>query len=95
MRDTLAELTLVCIVSITFVFTFTCGNLAEAGDSEGDYRNQLVQKGGIAMMSVRDFGAKGDGQADDSAAIQEAVLKGNGLLFFPRGDYLLTKIHHG
>ncbi|MFC1716358.1 right-handed parallel beta-helix repeat-containing protein [Candidatus Poribacteria bacterium] len=87
----MAELTLVCIVSVTFVFTFTYGNLAEAGDSEGDSRNQLVQKGGIAMMSVRDFGAKGDGQADDSAAIQEAVLKGNGLLFFPRGDYLLTK----
>src|SRR5690606_2517877 len=35
------------------------------------------------------FGAKGDGQADDTAAIQEAVNRG-GAIRFPRGVYRLT-----
>lgn len=43
------------------------------------------------MMDIKNFGVKGDGKTDDSAAIQKAVLESNGLLFFPRGDYLLTK----
>ncbi len=42
-------------------------------------------------MNIKDLGAKGDGQNDDSAIIQEALLEGDGLLFFPRGSYLLTK----
>ncbi|HEY1174234.1 MAG TPA: right-handed parallel beta-helix repeat-containing protein [Verrucomicrobiae bacterium] len=42
--------------------------------------------------SVRDFGAKGDGKTDDTAAIQKAVHEANdGVLEFPKGNYLLTK----
>jgi parallel beta-helix repeat protein len=42
--------------------------------------------------SVRDFGAKGDGQADDTAAIQRAVNGcKDGELAFPAGDYRVTK----
>ena len=41
--------------------------------------------------SVTEFGAVGDGVADDAAAIQRAVDSGVGSLFFPRGHYRLSK----
>lgn len=43
------------------------------------------------VASVRDFGAKGDGTTDDTAAIARAVeATQNGALFFPAGRYVLT-----
>lgn len=39
--------------------------------------------------SVKDFGAIGDGRANDTAAIQ-AVLDGGGHVFFPMGSYKVT-----
>ncbi|MCB0210995.1 MAG: hypothetical protein KDJ52_16770 [Anaerolineae bacterium] len=50
-------------------------------------------KGVIEVFNVKDFGAKGDGQTDDTQAIQEAINAVNesgrksGLLFFPYGAY--------
>lgn len=45
-------------------------------------------------VSVKDFGAVGDGVTDDTAAIQAAfnaaVLAGFKKLFFPQGNYLVT-----
>src|SRR5437667_231108 len=43
------------------------------------------------MSNVRDFGARGDGKNDDTAAILHAVAKGDGEIIFPRGEYLLTR----
>jgi polygalacturonase len=43
------------------------------------------------MANVRDFGARGDGQADDTQALQHALQRGDGVLTFPRGDYLITR----
>jgi hypothetical protein len=43
------------------------------------------------MSNVRDFGAKGDGKTDDTAALQHCLQDGNGLIEFPRGDYLISK----
>lgn len=43
------------------------------------------------MRSIRDFGAIGDGQQDDTTAIQHAVEAHPGQLYFPPGDYLLTR----
>lgn len=43
------------------------------------------------MSSVRDFGAAGDGQTDDTDAIRHALSDGEGLLEFPRGEYRITK----
>lgn len=43
-------------------------------------------------FNVKDYGAKGDGKTDDSAAIQSAALaaqNGRGVLYFPEGSYLV------
>lgn len=44
-----------------------------------------------ASKTVRDFGAIGDGNADDSAAIQRAVDAGIGEIAFPKGSYRLAQ----
>jgi parallel beta-helix repeat protein len=43
------------------------------------------------MSSVREFGAKGDGRTDDTAALSHAIQRGDGHLIFPRGDYLISR----
>jgi Pectate lyase superfamily protein len=43
------------------------------------------------MSDVRDFGAVGDGQADDTEALQHAIDDGDGLVRFPRGNYRITR----
>ncbi|EAQ79098.1 right-handed parallel beta-helix repeat-containing protein [Blastopirellula marina] len=45
----------------------------------------------VAQPTVRDFGAKGDGVADDTAAIQKMVDSGAQSIRFPAGVYRLTK----
>jgi len=44
--------------------------------------------------NVKDFGARGDGTTDDTAAIQSAIntvgLAGGGTILFPEGDYKIT-----
>ena len=47
------------------------------------------------FYNVKDFGAKGDGVADDTAAIQaalDAVPTGGGKVFFPVGTYLVKNL---
>lgn len=41
------------------------------------------------MLNVRDFGAKGDGIVDDTAAIQTAINSGNEI-YIPFGTYLIS-----
>ncbi len=41
-------------------------------------------------VNVRDLGARGDGQTDDTAALQAAANRG-GSIVFPRGVYRITK----
>jgi polygalacturonase len=42
------------------------------------------------VISVKDYGAEGDGVADDTASIQRA-MQSNSLIFFPSGNYLVSK----
>ncbi|MBM4068408.1 MAG: hypothetical protein FJ271_05620 [Planctomycetes bacterium] len=46
------------------------------------------------MTSVRDFGARGDGNTDDTAAISHASQRGDGVLLFPPGDYVISRPLH-
>lgn len=44
----------------------------------------------VRVINVKDFGAKGDGSTDDSAAIKSAIAalpQSNAKLYFPAGDY--------
>jgi hypothetical protein len=50
-----------------------------------------VRRTPMHIVSVRDFGAKGDGKTDDTAAIQAAINASNNV-FFPRGTYVLGTI---
>ncbi|MBI1310601.1 hypothetical protein GC176_04770 [bacterium] len=43
------------------------------------------------MASVYDFGAAGDGQTDDTEALQHAIADGNGTLQFGKGSFRITK----
>ena len=43
------------------------------------------------FLTVRDFGAIGDGKTDDTKAFQRAVESGRGDVHVPRGTYRLTK----
>lgn len=46
------------------------------------------------LVSVKDYGAQGDGTTDDTRAIQQAVDdvhdQGGGVIIFPPGDYLIA-----
>jgi parallel beta-helix repeat protein len=42
------------------------------------------------VISVKDYGARGDGVADDTQPIQRA-MQSNALIFFPAGNYLVSK----
>jgi hypothetical protein len=48
----------------------------------------------LGNYNVRDFGAIGDGRADDTIAIQSAIAfmatRNGGILSFPEGDYLVS-----
>jgi hypothetical protein len=41
-------------------------------------------------VSVKDFGAKGDGVTDDTVAVRAALTSGNADIHFPRGTYKIT-----
>src|SRR5687768_16073021 len=59
--------------------------------SFGNTSSGKGQPKGKADGNVRNFGAKGDGRTDDSAAVQAAVDAGSGSVFFPKGVYRITK----
>jgi len=50
-----------------------------------------VVAGADAPPTVKDFGAKGDGVADDTGAFEKAVSAGEGAVRLPRGRYRLTR----
>ena len=41
--------------------------------------------------NVKEFGATGDGKTDDTVAIQRAIDAGDGYVYFPKGEYRITR----
>jgi hypothetical protein len=54
-------------------------------------RETPTRPGSVKPMTVADYGAVGNGQADDTAAIQRAIDAGAGQIVFPPGTYKFTK----
>ena len=50
-----------------------------------------VKRSNAAMSNVQRFGAVADGKTDATDAIQHAVTAGDGILNFPRGEYLISR----
>lgn len=49
-----------------------------------------VTGGSPVVANVRDYGARGDGTTDDTAAIQAAINAGTNVVWLPAGTYLVT-----
>ena len=66
--------------------------LAPAASAAAPQRGAAAPAKQPVALSVRDFGAAGDGQVKDTAAIQQAIDRcsvfGGGEVLFPAGDYL-------
>jgi hypothetical protein len=59
-------------------------------------KSKAVAKGEL-VFNVLDYGAKGDGTTDDTAAIQAAIdaatsATGIGIVFIPRGSFLVSAL---
>ena len=69
-------------------------NLEISGTSITTQNILDVELNDSAIVSVKNYGATGDGSTDDSSAIQAAltavIAKKVAALFFPAGDYLLS-----
>lgn len=85
----------------TPVFTATVNGLVPAPEAvagrvlsdNGSWVAQPTSVGGGAYQSVKNFGAVGDGVADDTQAILRAMRArsgSRGTIFFPTGKYLVT-----
>jgi hypothetical protein len=62
-------------------------NQGSTGAQDRTLTNKLQES-----VSVKDFGATGDGVTDDTAAIQAAIDATGGGLFFPEGTYAVTPV---
>jgi hypothetical protein len=75
---------------------FTGGNSsATTATATGSTTARSLANRFADVVNVKDFGAVGDGVADDTAAIQNAISalsSGGGTVFFPAGEYVTDPI---
>ena len=69
--------------------------LAAAGQAQSIYRDR-PDDGKAVYLTADRFAARGDGIADDTAALQAAIDKvqetnGEGIVFIPQGRYRITR----
>lgn len=76
--------------------TVKIGNTIETYDGSANL-NVTIPSAGLGL-NVKDFGAKGDGSTDDTAAIQavidSAIATGRRAVYFPAGTYIVTSPLH-
>ena len=83
---TTSEINVISLFDLTPDTTYTLSLQGESIDETLEF----TTKGERCAISVRDFGAVGDGVHDDTTAIQTAILwvPDGGRVFFPAGTYL-------
>ena len=64
--------------------------LSKASATDRDLKWATAQAGGFGV-SVKDYGAIGNGIADDTVAIQAALNSGAGTIYFPSGTYKVSR----
>ncbi|MDP2990169.1 MAG: glycosyl hydrolase family 28-related protein, partial [Kiritimatiellota bacterium] len=77
---------------------YTLYNLWGTTDAGWSLGKEMTVQGGETnarpLFKVREFGAAGDGQTDDTAAVRAAIAKakeaGNGMVFFDSGRYVVS-----
>ena len=91
---------LIWFMLLAFSLSLFSGIAVFAAESEGtDYRIQGYDNNSgdyiIAKFNVKDFGAVGDGETDDTEAFTEAIRQANlqkgGVIYVPPGRYRITK----
>lgn len=74
-----------------YALTFTG---ASSGTYDGSSAVTINIPSGFSCVNVKDYGAKGDGITDDTAAIQSAIdyaaAAGRRAVYFPAGTYIVT-----
>jgi len=81
--------------------TYLIKTSADYGGTPDEYRDHTISGGTIAVLqtegsvNVKQYGAVGDGVADDTAAIQAAAdavsASGGGVVYYPAGTYLVSR----
>lgn len=62
-------------------------------NAKGYYSKYPVYDAGGQVYNVKNYGAKGNGTADDTAAITKAIAalpSGGGVVYFPAGNYVIS-----
>lgn len=78
----------------SYRFSFAPYDGTGGDDNSTSIHISIPRKQPELQINVQDYGAFGDGQKDDTRAVQDALLKvaasGGGTVFFPRGMYRLS-----
>ena len=80
-------------IFLSLVFQIHFHVLSQTADGHSNVDNIKVFPSWVPLVNVKDFGAKGDGKADDTRAIQAAIQSGkiSRQVYFPAGVYLVSK----
>ncbi len=87
MSQALSALRLAASLLAAILLMAAPGDENQPGESVA---SRITKKRG-SFLTVLDFGAKGDGTTDDTAAIQEVVNSKAGSIRFPAGTYRITQ----
>lgn len=83
MRQRLLAVAIVGLILSVFAFIVALGNAQPAHNTNNN----------LEVANVKDYGARGDGQGNDTAAIQKAMDYSTGSVYFPPGTYNMCGVN--